>query len=140
MKKVMMNTMNTMSSNVTVKVGNMNLSTKAFMEFDKLRNAYEKHEDIFNNWDVNPFFHIALYNYYMAIGLPITASNLKEQIMRHGYYIDKGISVYNLFKRETFTVNVEVICNGNVEISEYVDEAAWEVLKDLSLKVVLNYK
>ena len=108
------------------------VSMEAYVEFNKLLTTYEKHDNIFSTWDINPFFHIALYNYYKAKGKMKKASNLKEEIMKHYYLITyKGVNVYSMSSNEDFTLE----CESNI----YKGSAAWEVLRDLSISVVLNY-
>lgn len=117
------------------------VSSASYAEFNKLREGYEDRKDIFD-WNFNPYFFIALYNYYRAIGKKNMATALKNTI-RKGWYHEgiHGITVGYLRKEVEFFVEIEKISDkGYSENHIYKGETAWEVLRDISLKVVLNYK
>ena len=61
-----MKTINT-KNNATITVGNITMSAPAYEEFYELRMEVENSK-VFRSWDVNPYFLIALYDYYRAEG------------------------------------------------------------------------
>lgn len=135
-----MTTMNTnIKSNTTVTVGNINLSPAGYEEFYELRMEVENSK-VFRDWTCNPYFLIALYDYYKAEGNGMMSSKVKSIIKSLDWLFD-GASLYTYSSDGQYEVTIRKYNNdGTFSDKVYTGEKAFEVIRDMCLPVVLNYK
>lgn len=136
-----MTTMNTTkNSNTTITVNALTMSPAAYKEFYELRNAIEqnKHFD-FESWSYNPYFLIAVYDYYKAINYGAMMSRVKSIIENLDWFFDRA----NLYIYESdgqYEVTVRQYNGNTYHDKRYTGDKAFEVIRDLCTPVVLNYK
>lgn len=135
-----MTTMNTnvKTMNTTVTVGNITMTPTAYEEFYELRMEVENSK-LFRSWDVNPYFLIALYDYYRAEGNGRMSSKVKSIIKSLDWLFD-GANLYTYESDEQHEVTVRQYNGGDFSDKTYTGEKAFEVIRDLCMPVVLNYK
>lgn len=132
-----MKTMNT-KNNTTITVGNLTLSTAAYEEFYELRMAIEQGKS-FDNWSYNPYFLIAVYDYYKAINYGAMMNRVKSIIKSIDWFFD-GASLYIYESDEQYKVTVRQYNGDTYHNKVYTGERGFEVIRDLCTPVVLNYK
>lgn len=124
--------------NTTITVGNLSLSPAAYEEFYELRMKIENSK-VFKYWDCNPYFLVALYDYYRAEGNGRMSSKVKGVIKSLDWFFD-GANLYVYESDGQYEVTVRR-CEGNTYHDKvYTGEKAFEVIRDLCMPVVLNYK
>ena len=136
-----MTTMNTTkNSNTTITVNALPMSPAAYKEFYELRNAIEqnKHFD-FESWSYNPYFLIAVYDYYKAINYGAMMNRVKSIIKSIDWFFD-GASLYIYESDEQYKVTVRQYNGDTYHNKVYTGERGFEVIRDLCTPVVLNYK
>lgn len=132
-----MKTINT-KNNATITVGNITMSVPAYEEFYELRMEVENSK-VFRSWDVNPYFLIALYDYYRAEGNGRMSSKVKSLIKSLDWLFD-GASLYVYESDEQYKVTVRQYNDGTFSDKIYTGEKGFEVIRDMCTPVVLNYK
>ena len=133
-----MKTMNT-KNNTTITVGNLTLSTTAYEEFYELRKEVENSK-VFREWTINPYFLIALYDYYRAEKNGMMSSKVKSIIKSLDWLFD-GASLYTYSSDGQYEVTVRKYNNdGTFSDKIYTGEKGFEVIRDMCTPVVLNYK
>ena len=134
-----MKTMNT-KDNTTITVNVLTMSPAAYEEFYELRNAIEqnKHFD-FESWGYNPYFLIAVYDYYKAINYGAMMNRVKSIIKSIDWFFD-GASLYIYESDEQYKVTVRQYNDGTFSDKIYTGEKGFEVIRDMCAPVVLNYK
>lgn len=126
-------------NNTTVTVGNITLSPAGYEEFYDLRMEVENSK-VFKYWDCNPYFLIALYDYYKAEGNGMMSSKVKAIIKSLDWLFD-GASLYTYSSDGQYEVTVRKYNNnGTFSDKVYTGEQGFEVIWDMCIPVVLNYK
>lgn len=132
-----MKTMNNIN-NTTVTVGNITMSPTAYEEFYELRIAIEQNKQ-FSCWDYNPYFLIVLYDYYKTKGNGMLTTKVKNIIKNLDWFFDdNNLYVYPSDKQYKVTIRKHKgeDCSDKI----YTGNRAFEVIRDMCLPVVLNYK
>ena len=130
---------NTKNTNITVTVGNISLSPAAYEEFYELRKEVENSK-VFRDWTINPYFLIALYDYYRAERNGRMTTKVKSIIKSLDWLFD-GASLYTYSSDGQYEVTVRKYNNdGTFSDKIYTGEKGFEVIRDMCLPVVLNYK
>lgn len=124
--------------NTTVTIGNLTLSTTAYEEFYDLRMAIENRKS-FDSWNHNPYFLIALYDYYRADGNGMMATKVKAIIKSLDWLFD-GDHLYTYESDGQYEVTVRRYEGNTYHDKRYTGERGFEVIRDMCLPVVLNYK
>lgn len=132
-----MKTMNT-KNNTTITVGNITLSPAGYEEFYNLRMEVENSK-VFRSWDVNPYFLIALYDYYRVEKNGMMSSKVKSIIKSLDWLFD-GANLYTYESDGQYEVTVRRYEGNTYHDKVYTGEKAFEVIRDLCMPVVLNYK
>ena len=132
-----MKTMNT-KNNTTITVGNLTLSTAAYEEFYELRKEVENSK-VFRYWDCNPYFLMALYDYYKVTNNGRMASKVKSIIKNLDWLFD-GANLYTYESDGQYEVTVRQYNGKDFSDKVYTGDRAFEVIRDLCTPVVLNYK
>ena len=132
-----MKTMNT-KNNTTITVGNLTLSTTAYEEFYELRKEVENSK-VFREWTINPYFLIALYDYYRAEKNGMMSSKVKSIIKSLDWLFD-GANLYTYKSDGQYEVTVRQYNDGTFSDKIYTGEKGFEVIRDMCTPVVLNYK
>lgn len=132
-----MKTMNT-KNNTTITVGNLTLSTTAYEEFYELRKEVENSK-VFREWTINPYFLIALYDYYRAEKNGMMSSKVKSIIKSLDWLFD-GANLYTYKSNGQYKVTVRQYNDGTFSDKIYTGEKGFEVIRDMCTPVVLNYK
>lgn len=134
-----MTNMNTNTkNNTTVTVGNIILSPAGYEEFYDLRMEVENSK-VFKYWDCNPYFLIALYDYYKAEGNGIMMTKVKAIIKNLDWLFD-GANLYVYESDGQYEVTVRQYNGNTYHDKRYTGDKAFEVIRDLCTPVVLNYK
>lgn len=131
-----MNT-NTKTMNTTITVGNITMSANAYEEFYNLRMEVENSK-VFRDWTCNPYFLIALYDYYKAGGNGMMMAKVKSIIKNRDWFFD-GTNLYVYPSDEQYEVTVRQYNGKNFSDKVYTGEKGFEVIRDLCMPVVLNY-
>ena len=129
-----MKTMN----NTTITVGNLSLTPAGYEEFYKLRMEVENSK-VFRSWDVNPYFLIALYDYYRATNNGRMSSKVKSIIKSLDWLFD-GANLYVYESDGQYEVTVRQYNGKDFYDKIYTGEKGFEVIRDLCLPVVRNYR
>lgn len=125
--------------NTTITVGNLNLSPAAYEEFYELRKEVENSK-VFREWTINPYFLIALYDYYRAEKNGMMSSKVKSIIKSLDWLFD-GAHLYVYDSDGQYEVTVRTYNNDGTHYDKvYTGERGFEVIRDLCTPVVLNYK
>ena len=124
--------------NTTITVGNLNLSPAAYEEFYELRMEVENSK-VFKYWDCNPYFLIALYDYYKTEGNGMMMTKAKAIIKNLDWVFD-GANLYTYESDGQYEVTVRRYEGNTYNDKVYTGEKAFEVIRDLCMPVVLNYK
>lgn len=124
--------------NTTITVGNLNLSPAAYEEFYELRKEVENSK-VFREWTINPYFLIALYDYYRAEGNGRMSSKVKGVIKSLDWLFD-GANLYVYESDGQYEVTVRQYNGKDFSDKVYTGERGFEVIRDMCLPVVLNYK
>lgn len=125
--------------NTTITVGNLNLSPAAYEEFYELRKEVENSK-VFREWTINPYFLIALYDYYRAEKNGMMSSKVKSIIKSLDWLFD-GAHLYVYDSDGQYEVTVRTYNNDGTHYDKvYTGGKAFEVIRDLCTPVVLNYK
>lgn len=132
-----MKTMNT-KNNTTITVGNITMSAAAYEEFYELRMEVENSK-VFKYWDCNPYFLIALYDYYKTEGNGMMMTKAKAIIKNLDWVFD-GANLYTYESDGQHEVTVRRYEGNTYHDKVYTGEKAFEVIRDLCMPVVLNYK
>lgn len=132
-----MKTMNT-KNNTTITVGNLTLSTTAYEEFYELRKEVENSK-VFREWTINPYFLIALYDYYRAEKNGMMSSKVKSIIKSLDWLFD-GANLYTYKSDGQYEVTVRQYNDETFSDKIYTGEKGFEVIRDMCTPVVLNYK
>lgn len=132
-----MKTMNT-KNNTTITVGNLTLSTTAYEEFYELRKEVENSK-VFREWTINPYFLIALYDYYRAEKNGMMSSKVKSIIKSLDWLFD-GANLYTYKSDGQYEVTVRQYNDGTFSDKIYTGEKGFEIIRDMCTPVVLNYK
>ena len=132
-----MKTMNT-KNNTTITVGNLTLSTTAYEEFYELRKEVENSK-VFREWTINPYFLIALYDYYRAEKNGMMSSKVKSIIKSFDWLFD-GANLYTYKSDGQYEVTVRQYNDGTFSDKIYTGEKGFEIIRDMCTPVVLNYK
>lgn len=131
-----MKTMNNIN-NTTVTIGNITMSAAAYEEFYDLRMEVENSK-VFRSWTCNPYFLIALYDYYKAEGNGMMTAKVKSIIKNRDWFFD-GTNLYVYPSDEQYEVTVRQYNGKNFSDKVYTGEKGFEVIRDLCMPVVLNY-
>lgn len=125
--------------NTTITVGNLNLSPAAYEEFYELRKEVENSK-VFREWTINPYFLIALYDYYRAEKNGMMSSKVKSIIKSLDWLFDDA-HLYVYDSDGQYEVTVRTYNNDGTHYDKvYTGDKAFEVIRDLCTPVVLNYK
>lgn len=124
--------------NTTITVGNLSLSPSAYEEFYDLRMEVENSKT-FREWTINPYFLIALYDYYKAEGNGMRMAKVKGIIKSLDWFFD-GANLYVYPSDEQYKVTVRQYNGDTYHDKVYTGDKAFEVIRDLCTPVVLNYK
>lgn len=124
--------------NTTITVGNITMSANAYEEFYKLRMEIENSK-VFRYWDVNPYFLIALYDYYRATNNGRMSSKVKSIIKNLDWLFD-GANLYVYESDGQYEVTIRQYNGKDFSDKVYTGDKAFEVIRDMCLPVVLNYK
>lgn len=124
--------------NTTVTVGNITLSPAGYEEFYDLRMEVENSKT-FREWTINPYFLIALYDYYRADGNGMMATKVKAIIKSLDWLFD-GDHLYTYESDGQYEVTVRRYEGNTYHDKRYTGDKAFEVIRDMCLPVVLNYK
>ena len=130
--------MTTMNTNTTITVGNITLSPAGYEEFYNLRMEVENSK-VFREWTINPYFLIALYDYYRAEKNGMMSSKVKSIIKSLDWLFD-GANLYTYKSDGQYEVTVRQYNDGTFSDKIYTGEKGFEVIRDLCTPVVLNYK
>lgn len=135
-----MKTMNTNAKtmNTTITVGNISLSPAGYEEFYELRMEAENSK-VFREWTINPYFLIALYDYYKVEGNGMMMAKVKSIIKNLDWFFD-GANLYVYPSDEQYEVTVRQYNGEDFSDKTYTGNRAFEVIRDLCMPVVLNYK
>ena len=125
-------------NNITFTIDNFTLSVPAYEEFYKLRTAIEQSKS-FNDWDYNPYFLIALYDYYKATNNGRMSSKVKAIIKNLDWLFD-GANLYTYESDGQYEVTVRKYEGNTYHDKRYTGNKAFEVIRDMCLPVILNYK
>jgi len=129
-----MKTMN----NTTITVGNLSLTPAGYEEFYELRMEVENSK-VFRYWDCNPYFLIALYDYYKAEGNGMMTAKIRGIIKSLDWLFD-GANLYTYESDGQYEVTVRRYEGNTYHDKVYTGEKAFKVIRDLCMPVVLNYK
>lgn len=129
-----MKTMN----NTTITVGNLSLTPAGYEEFYELRMEVENSK-VFKYWDCNPYFLIALYDYYKAEGNGMMTAKVRGIIKSLDWLFD-GANLYVYETDGQYEVTVRQYKGETFSDKVYTGERGFEVIRDMCLPVVLNYK
>lgn len=129
-----MKTMN----NTTITVGNLSLTPAGYEEFYELRMEVENSK-VFRYWDCNPYFLIALYDYYKAEGNGMMTAKVRGIIKSLDWLFD-GANLYTYESDGQYEVTVRQYNGKDFSDKIYTGDRAFEVIRDLCTPVVLNYK
>ena len=124
--------------NTTITIGNLSLSPAAYEEFYDLRMEVENSK-VFRDWTCNPYFLIALYDYYKAEGNGMMMAKVKSIIKNRDWFFD-GASLYVYPSDGQYEVTVRRYESNTYHDKRYTGDKAFEVIRDMCLPVVLNYK
>ena len=124
--------------NTTITVGNLSLSPAAYEEFYELRMAIER-KKFFDSWNYNPYFLIALYDYYRTEKNGALATKVKSIIKSLDWLFD-GANLYTYESDGQYEVTVRRYEGNTYHDKRYTGNKAFEVIRDMCLPVVLNYK
>lgn len=130
--------MKTMNNNTTITIGNLTMSPAGYKEFNELRMAIEQNKT-FNDWDYNPYFLIALYNYYKDDNNGQMMTKVKTIIKNLDWFFD-GASLYTYNSDGQYEVTIRKYDGETFSDKVYTGERGFEVIRDMCLPVVLNYK
>lgn len=135
-----MTTMNTnvKTMNTTITVGNISLSPTAYEEFYELRREIEQSKR-FDSEGCNPYFLVALYDYYKSLGYGMSATKVKSIIKSLDWFFD-GNHLYTYSSDGQYEVTVRKYNGEDFHDEVYTGERGFEVIRDMCLPVVLNYK
>lgn len=129
-----MKTMN----NTTITVGNLSLTPAGYEEFYELRMEVENSK-VFRYWDCNPYFLIALYDYYKAEGNGMMAAKVRGIIKSLDWLFD-GANLYVYESDGQYEVTVRQYNGKDFSDKIYTGDRAFEVIRELCTPVMLNYK
>ena len=133
-----MKTMNT-KNNTTITIGNITLSPAGYEEFYNLRMEVENSK-VFKYWDCNPYFLVALYDYYKTVNYGAMMNKVKTIIKSLDWLFD-GAHLYVYDSDGQYEVTVRTYNNDGTHYDKvYTGDKAFEVIRDLCTPVVLNYK
>lgn len=130
--------MNTTTMNTTVTVGSITMSPAGYEEFHELRMEVENSK-VFRYWDCNPYFLMALYDYYKVTNNGRMASKVKSIIKNLDWLFD-GANLYTYESDGQYEVTVRQYNGKDFSDKVYTGDRAFEVIRDLCTPVVLNYK
>lgn len=134
-----MTTMNTNTkNNTTVTVGNITLSPTGYEEFYDLRMEVENSK-VFREWTCNPYFLITLYDYYKVEENGMMMAKVKCIIKSLDWLFD-GANLYVYPSDGQYEVTVRRYEGNTYHDKRYTGDKAFEVIRDMCLPVVLNYK
>ena len=124
--------------NTTITIGNLSVSPAAYEEFYNLRMEVENSKT-FREWTINPYFLIALYDYYKAEGNGMRMAKVKGIIKSLDWLFD-GANLYVYPSDGQYEVTVRRYEGNTYHDKRYIGDKAFEVIRDMCLPVVLNYK
>lgn len=131
-----MKTMNT-KNNTTITVNVLTMSPAAYEEFYELRMAIEQSKS-FDNWSYNPYFLIALYDYYKAVNYGAMMNKVKTIIKSLDWFFD-GNHLYTYESDGQYKVTVREYKGEAFNDKVYTGEQGFEVIRDMCIPVVMNF-
>lgn len=131
-----MKTMNT-KNNTTITVNVLTMSPAAYEEFYELRMAIEQGKS-FDNWSYNPYFLIALYDYYKAVNYGAMMNKVKTIIKSLDWFFD-GNHLYTYDSDGKYKVTVREYKGEAFNDKVYTGDKGFEVIRDMCIPVVMNF-
>lgn len=130
--------MTTMNTNVKTMNTTITMSPAAYEELYELRKEVENSK-VFREWTINPYFLIALFDYYRAEKNGMMSSKVKSIIKSLDWFFD-GASLYIYSSDGQYKVTVRQYSGDTFSDKVYTGDKAFEVIRDLCLPVVRNYR
>lgn len=131
-----MKTMNT-KNNTTITVNVLTMSPAAYEEFYELRMAIEQSKS-FDIWSYNPYFLIALYDYYKAVNYGAMMNKVKTTIKSLDWFFD-GAHLYTYESNGQYKVTVREYKGEAFNDKVYTGDKCFEVIRDMCIPVVMNF-